>query len=86
MDPRFLRARVRHELLPLLQALSPGIVDHLNGLADDLRARARFAWPSRRSRRHARARGASDSRGGSSPRSSPRHRNSNRPDRQRRSP
>ena len=39
MDPRFLRVRVRHELLPLLQALSPGIVDHLNGLADDLRAR-----------------------------------------------
>jgi tRNA(Ile)-lysidine synthase len=36
LDPRFLRARVRHELLPLLAALSPGIVDHLNGLADDL--------------------------------------------------
>jgi len=38
-DPRFLRSRVRHELLPLLQTLSPGIVAHLNGLADDLRSR-----------------------------------------------
>jgi tRNA(Ile)-lysidine synthase len=37
-DPRFLRARVRDELLPLLQSLSPGIVRHLNGIADDLRA------------------------------------------------
>ncbi len=35
-DPRFLRARVRHELLPLLQALSPGIIEHLNALADQL--------------------------------------------------
>jgi tRNA(Ile)-lysidine synthase len=40
-DPRFLRVRVRHELVPLLESLSPGIVRHLNGLADDLRARAR---------------------------------------------
>ena len=37
-DPRFLRTRVRRELLPLLTTLSPGIVDHLNGLADDLNA------------------------------------------------
>jgi tRNA(Ile)-lysidine synthase len=36
LDPRFLRVRVRQELLPLLEALSPGIVAHLNGLADDL--------------------------------------------------
>jgi tRNA(Ile)-lysidine synthase len=35
-DPRFLRARVRYELLPLLFELSPGIVGHLTGLADDL--------------------------------------------------
>jgi tRNA(Ile)-lysidine synthase len=35
-DPRFLRARVRAELLPLMAELSPGIVDHLNALADDL--------------------------------------------------
>jgi len=40
LDPRFLRARVRHELLPLMTSLSPGIVGHLNGLADDLRARS----------------------------------------------
>lgn len=35
-DPRYLRVRVRRELLPLLEALSPSIVLHLNGLADDL--------------------------------------------------
>jgi len=38
LDPRFLRSRVRHELLPLLTSLSPGVVSHLNGLADDLLA------------------------------------------------
>jgi len=36
LDPRFLRVRVRVELIPVLQALSPAIVRHLNGLADDL--------------------------------------------------
>lgn len=35
-DPRYLRVRVRRELLPLLETLSPSIVLHLNGLADDL--------------------------------------------------
>jgi tRNA(Ile)-lysidine synthase len=35
-DPRFLRTRVRNELLPLLQELSPGIVGHLTSLADEL--------------------------------------------------
>ena len=35
-DRRFLRTRVRHELMPLLQELSPGIVDHLCALADML--------------------------------------------------
>lgn len=34
-DPRFLRVRVRQELLPLLRDLGSGIVDHLEGLADD---------------------------------------------------
>ena len=34
-DPRFLRSRVRHELLPLLENLSSGIVGHLNELADE---------------------------------------------------
>jgi tRNA(Ile)-lysidine synthase len=33
-DPRFLRTRVRHELLPLLVDLSPRIVEHLCDLAD----------------------------------------------------
>lgn len=35
-NPRFLRVRVRHELLPLLQDLSPGIIEHLCNLADEL--------------------------------------------------
>jgi len=35
-DPRFLRVRVRSELLPLLERLSPGIVSHLCALADQL--------------------------------------------------
>ncbi len=34
-DPRFLRVRVRQELLPLLRELGPGIVEHLEALADD---------------------------------------------------
>lgn len=35
-DPRFARARVRHELMPLLEELGPGIVRHLEALADRL--------------------------------------------------
>lgn len=35
-DPRFLRVRVRRELMPLLEDLSPRIVDHLVALADQL--------------------------------------------------
>jgi tRNA(Ile)-lysidine synthase len=35
-DPRFLRPRVRSEILPALEALSPGIVAHLCALADML--------------------------------------------------
>jgi tRNA(Ile)-lysidine synthase len=35
-DPRFLRVRVRRELLPLLRELSPGIDLHLCALADQL--------------------------------------------------
>lgn len=35
-DPRFLRARVRHEVLPLLVELAPGIVNSLTALADEL--------------------------------------------------
>jgi tRNA(Ile)-lysidine synthase len=33
-DPRFLRTRVRHEVMPMLERLSPRIVEHLCGLAD----------------------------------------------------
>jgi tRNA(Ile)-lysidine synthase len=36
VDPRFLRARVRKEVLPLLEELSPGVVEHLSALADML--------------------------------------------------
>jgi tRNA(Ile)-lysidine synthase len=35
-DRRFARVRVRLEVLPLLENLSPGIVGHLNALADQL--------------------------------------------------
>jgi tRNA(Ile)-lysidine synthase len=38
-DPRFMRVRVRHELLPLLKQLSPGIVNHLTSLADQVSMR-----------------------------------------------
>ncbi len=34
-DPRFLRSRIRHELLPALEALAPGAAQHLNQLADE---------------------------------------------------
>lgn len=37
-DARFLRVRVRQELMPVLETLSPGIVSHLTGLADDLKS------------------------------------------------
>lgn len=37
-SPRFLRVRVRRELMPLLEALSPSIVTHLCALADELGA------------------------------------------------
>lgn len=35
-DPRFLRARVRHEVLPLLEELDPAVVRHLSAIADEL--------------------------------------------------
>lgn len=35
-DPRFLRTRVRRELLPLLHELDPQVVHHLASLADEL--------------------------------------------------
>jgi len=35
-DPRYLRVQVRREVLPLLERVSPAIVDHLNALADQL--------------------------------------------------
>lgn len=34
-NPRFLRTRVRYEILPLLERLSPHVVDHLCALADE---------------------------------------------------
>jgi len=35
-DPRFLRTRVRYELIPVLERLSPRAVEHMCALADDL--------------------------------------------------
>lgn len=35
-NPRFLRTRIRHELIPLLEDLTPGAAAHLNLLADEL--------------------------------------------------
>jgi tRNA(Ile)-lysidine synthase len=40
-NPRFLRVRVRSELLPLLSELNPGVVDHLCNIAEELRAPGR---------------------------------------------
>jgi tRNA(Ile)-lysidine synthase len=37
-DPRFLRTRVRDELLPLLASMNPRIVEHLATLADEILA------------------------------------------------
>ncbi len=37
-DPRFLRSRLRADVLPALAAIDPGVVDHLAALADDARA------------------------------------------------
>lgn len=37
-NSRFLRVRVRRELLPLLEELDPGITSHLEALADELTA------------------------------------------------
>jgi tRNA(Ile)-lysidine synthase len=34
-DPRFLRTRVRHEIMPLLAQLNPGVVSHLSALAEE---------------------------------------------------
>ena len=37
-DPRFLRTRVRFELLPVLERLNPRVVEHMYVLADELSA------------------------------------------------
>lgn len=35
LDARFLRTRIRHELIPLLEDIAPGATAHLNHLADE---------------------------------------------------
>ncbi len=35
-DPRFARARIRHELVPQLESMAPRVVEHLGDLADML--------------------------------------------------
>ncbi|HXX67037.1 MAG TPA: tRNA lysidine(34) synthetase TilS [Polyangiaceae bacterium] len=37
-DPRFLRTRVRYEILPVLERLGPRVVEHLCTIADELAA------------------------------------------------
>jgi tRNA(Ile)-lysidine synthetase-like protein len=44
-DPRYLRNRVRHELLPSLRAIAPGVEDSLAGIAES--AREVFAFIER---------------------------------------
>ena len=52
-DPRFLRTRVRFELLPVLERLNPRVVEHMCALADELvgleprRGSARDSMPVR---------------------------------------
>lgn len=46
LDARFLRVRVRHDLLPLLAELSPGVVEHLCALADMLGRGEPDPWAS----------------------------------------
>ena len=48
-DPRFLRVRVRRELMPLLEQLAPGIVGHLVALSDQLVAEPAGSFPLPRS-------------------------------------
>lgn len=51
-NSRFARTRVRHELLPLLESLSPSVVAHLNALADELyAAREHLPWGLNRAQR-----------------------------------
>jgi tRNA(Ile)-lysidine synthase len=57
-DPRHLRNRVRHELLPLLRALAPGIDARLAAIADHLRADS--AYLDREGEAAARALGAGE--------------------------
>jgi len=54
-DHRFLRARVRSELLPLLVDLSPGVVEALNALADEAGQLGQPSLLSRAQRRQLRS-------------------------------
>jgi tRNA(Ile)-lysidine synthase len=40
-DPRFLRVRVRHEVIPALERMSPRVVEHICALANELCIRRR---------------------------------------------
>jgi len=51
VDRRFLRSRVRHEVLPLLEEIGPGIVEHLVDVADQA---GQLPEPSGLSREHRR--------------------------------
>jgi len=63
-DRRFLRARVRADLLPMLESLSPRIVEHLCSLADDLGALGLPTSPLGRAQLRELGRAASQQRSG----------------------
>ncbi len=46
-DPRFLRVRVREEILPALERLNPRVVEHMYALADDAAGGGAPSSPSR---------------------------------------
>ncbi len=53
-DEKYLRTRVRHELLPLLQELGPGVVEHLAALAEEAAERPEALGLSREHRKQLR--------------------------------
>lgn len=59
-DKRFLRARVRRDVLPLLETISPRVVEHLCELAGDLEALDLPHVPMGRAQLRALAKAAAD--------------------------
>jgi tRNA(Ile)-lysidine synthase len=57
-DRRFLRSRIRWEVLPLLESISPRVVEHLCSLSEDVEALQLPAAPLGRAQLHALAQAA----------------------------